>query len=330
MRGRTRNEETQGLKMTQTLVQKREIKTPHFAYLGRIGKTVPKKRCPGYFMTGECSQGHQFATLIHCEKEWCPVCSEKGSTHHRKKVGKWLPKAQSYGSMGYWVFTIPEKIRWKYKTKRALSDLSSRIVNGDKSRHIEGVLKQQQGYTNGFLRWHFYSEMQPGKYNPHLNVIVEGGFISLKKIEKIRKAWAKILGCKVVNIDYGYKTTVAEKTACLQYVTRSTFLNEQWDEKLAHELYGFRNMRVFGKFSGEIKWELGMETEKEVVTRKLDNSICPVCGELIEWNGGVGDILQLDTWSAAGWAHKIAEGYFRLIDREPLEIELERINGKIR
>lgn len=119
------------------------------------------------------------------------------------------------------------------------------------------------------------------------------------------------------NSNYGFKKSVAEKVECLNYIVRSTFLDRNWDNELADELYGFKNMRTWGKWSGEMKWELTEvdrgEEIKAIACRKLERSICPDCGMPIKW-GGVQDILMLQVWQAAGWVKPLGGGYFRLWD----------------
>ncbi|GAI45337.1 unnamed protein product, partial [marine sediment metagenome] len=69
----------------------------------------------GWFIAGECQNGHRFAKELVCGKEWCEVCGEDGSVAHLRRFARWLPKVQQLGVMGYFVFTIPQELRSKYR-----------------------------------------------------------------------------------------------------------------------------------------------------------------------------------------------------------------------
>ncbi|GAI73676.1 unnamed protein product, partial [marine sediment metagenome] len=59
------------------------------------------KKGVGWFIAGECENGHRFAKELVCGKEWCSVCGEDGSTAHMRRFARWLPKAQQLEVMGY-------------------------------------------------------------------------------------------------------------------------------------------------------------------------------------------------------------------------------------
>lgn len=267
-------------------------------------------KCPGYFTIGECENGHRFAKVIYCGREWCPICGADKSPTHMRRFSRWIGKAQQLTTMGYLVFTIPEELRVRYRCQEALNELTKRVTAGDKSRKIEGMLKGM-GFTRGLARWHWFGET-PGKYHPHLNVIVEAGQLTPEQLQGIKTAYASILGVSQAVVNYSYTTEIPKMVHILKYVTRSTFKEYTWDERMAAELYNFRNMRSWGDWSGEAQWKIeGGEKMEDIA--KLEKKICPCCGEPIVW-GRVGEINGLAILVDAGLAEPIGQGYWRLKD----------------
>jgi hypothetical protein len=109
----------------------------------------------------------------------------------------------------------------------------------------------------------------------------------------------------------------------LKYVTRSTFVDYEWDIDMALELRGFRNMVVWGRglWDGPPVWSLaeldgkakaeveGLEIE---AIDSLGAGVCPVCGEGVIWGGvlpmGLLNMVQKEDLGA---------GYYRLADLPP-------------
>lgn len=281
-------------------------------YLDAIANVVTSTglpaKCPGYFMVGRCENGHRFAKELHCGREWCPVCGEDESPSHMRRFARWVGKAQQLRSMGYLVFTLPEEVRSRYRSKARLNELTKRVTGGDKSRRIEGMLKGM-GFDRGLARWHFFGET-PGKWHPHLNVIVESGHLTHGQLRSIKRAYAGILGVDVAVVNYSYTPLIPKMVHVLKYVTRATFRDYTWDERMAAELYNFRNMRSWGSWSGPALWELEGKAELEPIA-KLESGLCPVCGELVSWSRA-GDIAWLKAWATTGQAEPLGAGYWEL------------------
>ena len=104
-------------------------------YLDYIANVVQSNglvsKCPGWVTVGECTNGHQFVKEIYCGREWCAVCGADESPAHLRRFSRWIPKAQQLGTMGYFVFTIPEGERYKYRDKASLNYLVKRVTGGD-------------------------------------------------------------------------------------------------------------------------------------------------------------------------------------------------------
>ena len=269
------------------------------------------KKGVGWFIAGECENGHRFAKELVCGKEFCSVCGEDGSVAHLRRFARWLPKIQQMGQLGYFVFTIPEELRAKYRTKKALSKLGHRVQE----------LLKAFGYSRGLRRWHWFGDKST-KYHPHLNCLVDGGFVSPAKLDAIKRGYASLLGADVVDVNYRYRLSPGKMVHSLKYVTRATFRDYDWDLEMAMKLRGFRNMVVWGRgqWDGEAAWsldELGGEARAEVedldieAIEALVDKRCPVCGERIEWEEAlpIGLLDMVDKRS-------LGAGYWRLADNK--------------
>ena len=283
------------------------------SYLDYIANVVQSNgiasKCPGWVTIGECTNGHQFVKEIYCGREWCPVCGADESPAHLRRFSRWVPKAQQLVTMGYLVFTIPEGERYKYRNKASLNYLVKRVTGGDKSQRIPGLLSEM-GFSRGMVRIHFFGDT-PGKYHPHLNVIIEAGYLTPVQLETIRLSWAGILGVDGAVVHYSFTAEIPKMVHILKYVTRATFKEYQWDPFMAGALYNFRNMRTWGKWDGAAVWELVQSDGAIEAVAKLEAGQCPVCGASVRW-GKARDIRHLVGWIEYGAAHQLGAGYWRL------------------
>ena len=265
----------------------------------------------GWFVSGECQNGHRFAKELVCSKEWCSVCGEDGSVAHLRRFARWLPKVQQLGVMGYFVFTIPQELRSEYRAKKALSKLGHQVQE----------LLKAFGYSRGLRRWHWFGDKST-KYHPHLNVLVDGGWMSPKKLKAINRAYASLVGAAVIDIKYRYRLSPGKMVHTLKYVTRSTFRDYAWDIELALELRNFRNMVTWGrgKWDSELSWsldELSGKAEAEVegldieAIEALVEKRCPVCGEAVVW----GEALPIALLNMVDKT-PLGAGYWRLADNK--------------
>jgi len=117
-----------------------------------------------WFVPGECENGHRFAKTLVCQKEWCPVCGEDRSIAHNRRWLRWLPKVQQFSSMGYFVFTMPEELRAKYrlKTSKVMVRDGKEIIVwthplAKLSHDIQELLKSF-GFSRGLRRWHYFGD----------------------------------------------------------------------------------------------------------------------------------------------------------------------------
>jgi hypothetical protein len=285
---------------------------PH--YLEPVANVVTDEdelqNCAKFFITVECKNGHRFGKELFCGKEYCPVCGAEWSDAHKRRFSRWLPKAEQIDSLGYFVFTLPKQVRYKYRTRESLNELTKKITCGDQSRKIRGILKDQ-GFTRGLSRWHWFGD-QNSIYHPHLNVLVDGGYLSKKRLNCIREAYAEVLGVSTVDVNYRYTRVRPKMVHILKYVTRATFLHFDWDSGMAIELNGFRNNRSWGKWDLDVAWKMEGESQYEHII-ELEHGKCPVCHEdLRKWSKAFPVcMMKLEA------PIDIGAGYFRLDDIPP-------------
>jgi hypothetical protein len=295
---------------SSAFVSKINFVTPYLERIANVVTSVGREvKCPGYVVVGQCENGHQFVKEIYCGREWCPVCGEDGSIAHNRRFSRWVTKAQEMRTMGYLVFTMPIVTRGNYRNKASLNELTKRVCNGDKSRRIKGLLKEM-GFTRGLARWHWFGDT-PGKWNPHLNVIIEAGRLTKLQLETIRLSWAGILGVDNAVVNYSYTAEIPKMVHILKYVTRATFREYNWNPFMAGALYNFRNMRYWGVWGWNPVWQLEQSEGNNEAISALESGNCPVCGTPVTWTKAM-DIKHLEIWASYGIAHSIGSGYWQL------------------
>jgi len=229
-----------------------------------------------------------------------------------RRFARWLPKAQQFEVMGYFVFTIPQELRAKYRTKKALSRLGHQVQE----------LLKSCGYSRGLRRWHWFGD-KSAKYHPHLNCLVDGGFVSPRKLYAIKRGYASLLGVDLADVNYRYRESLGRMVHTLKYVTRATFTDYEWDIGMALELRGFRNMVVWGRgqWDNEPCWslaDLGGKAKAEVegldieAINSLGSGICPICGAALVW----GEALPIGLLDMVD-KQPLGAGYYRLTDIPP-------------
>ena len=194
-----------------------------------------------------------------------------------------LDKTTQMEGMGYWVVEWPLVSRDGLKTQEALSCAG---------KMVRKTMKDL-GFERGLSRWHWFGE-QSDRYNPHLNVLVDGKHIPLSKLERMKAKLRYALNEPSLIVHYSYRQTPGEMVHTLKYITRATFLDAKWDIPLALELRGFRNQSWWGanKWTNEAKWsmdDLEGEAKKEVedvdvkAIESLGKGISPKTGGKIHW-----------------------------------------------
>jgi len=269
----------------------------------------PQKKCPGWMVVGQCSNGHRYAKELHCGQEWCPVCGKDNSVVHSRRIARLIPKLQQISTLGYLVIEFPDKFRkipgMSY-SKQGIRSTTSKVVNC-----LAGERQGRKGRVGGFfgrglLRWHWFGDKLPGKWNPHVNVIVDAGYIPDAELKIIKDKLRAALKCPDLIVNYSYTDIPGKMLHVLEYITRATFREESWDGYMAAQLFGFRNIRWWGSWAGSPSWSLPDQSYKDLSA--LESGKCPKCGEPLSWGKPV-DIIWLQIERIA---NPLGDGYYEL------------------
>jgi len=255
---------------------------------GLEGDNVPL-HCGTWAVISHCDCGQPLASKsLDCGLEWCTRC--KARTHGRR-MARWFPKAFKMDIMGYLVITFHPTER--PRTQGALRRMGILIT--------EALIRR--GFKRGLRRWHFFGE-KSNAWHPHLNFLLESGYLKNGELESLKKVIRGILGLDNAVINYHYSQAVNEKIHMIKYVSRPTFLKKEWDEDMAIEIFNkyktewniekgewekkkvaFRNTVSWGKWDDEDKWSLSPATEKILSYRaKIAEGICIGCGSKVKWS----------------------------------------------
>lgn len=158
--------------------------------------------------------------------------------------------------------------------------------------------------------------------NPHWNVVTDAGYISEEKLEDIKAALRKALHCPNLIVHYHYKTEPGQMVQALKYISRATFLDENWDYELANEIFQFRNVRWWGDWKQEKVWEAdGDEFYKTIAT--VEAGKCPVCRHNIKWCHDLKPAANIDILQRQGKVLPLGADIYLLAirpgDRLPLD-----------
>ena len=179
------------------------------------------------------------------------------------------------------VITFPLKVRWMMRDPQMLARIGKKVRR----------LLRKRGYRKLYTRWHFFGE-HGEKYHPHLNVLLDGGYLSPEELASLKDlicrkllspTMRKIGGSKMV-IHYDYTQEAKRKVHWIKYVTKASFSDIQWDEALAHKLYGFHNGCFAGTWNDPPKWKLTGIDKKFNALLPLAEGKHPVSGKPIVWN----------------------------------------------
>jgi len=276
--------------------------------------------CPVVAVNGVCEseERHHWAKECICNREWCwdieGRCGGNGGAAHQRRKARWLPKAYKIGGMGGFVLSLPPEVRDRYRTQGSLGDL------GTAARRM----MQRHGYKRGLRRWHFFGEdhrdcdhVDSPKYHPHLEVLVDGGYLQEDQLQAIKRSWANILKVPVSRINIHYKYVqphdTRRKLHRISYALRPTFTDWRWDEELAYNLIGFHNAQTWGStadWAGPDLWEVDPKEDSAAAAISLESGFCPSHGKYanipIHWGG----LINIRTLVEPFW-EPVGAGYWR-------------------
>ncbi len=199
-----------------------------------------------WVILGQCQahpEGHNFLMTVRCGKEWCPVCGEKGSEYHKRRIARILTKAMQIESMGYFVIEFPDAYRKRVDlaySKKGLQKTTNRIVQVLAGKRMGRRGRVGGFFSRGLIRWHWFGDKyikgRLNKWNPHANVLVDGAFIEADKLNEIKAALRQALNCPELIVNYHFADTPAKKYHRVAYITRATFRDIEWNRYMAVQL----------------------------------------------------------------------------------------------
>lgn len=246
--------------------------------------------CGHSFVKLMCPNGHEKYTKIHCDKEHCPTCGQKGSRLHKKRVTRATDRLIWTPLLGYLVFTLPEEVSRSKPDLDTLKHLSKKAWD---------ITKQYFKTPGGVIRTHLMGE-QLGKFHMHINVLfpilkADGrGVVDPKVLESVRADWTAFvngffdLKCETTNVHYKFATTDRQIIHKIKYVFRPIVGAFQFktlcddDRHYVLSLTGWHNTRWFGKLANcqykAFLLEKGIEPNERENKDPYMSRSCPCCG----------------------------------------------------
>jgi hypothetical protein len=256
---------------------------------------------------------------LDCRRAWCPVCGGKeGRVHQARKkaVRKRLDIVKN--NLRYFVFTVPNEYRNKFKSRKGLNQLF---------KGVKGIVKKYLGENKGVAASiHLYGDKDKSKFNPHINVLIpELLSVKLKiqpeMLEEIKKSWLRSLigmgcdGCKVVDVFYEFRIKAAHKGHVIKYVVRPTWDNEtlsliEESERwfLVLGLKGFQYIRFWGDLANCKYREGTMETIEEAIEESEK-----IAGKKLYFRGICN--VNIPEMLKKGLIEKVGEGLYKRIKK---------------
>ncbi|GAI60446.1 unnamed protein product, partial [marine sediment metagenome] len=170
-------------------------------------------------------------------------------------MARLLPKLQQISSLGYFVIEWPD--RYRYLAERGLNPDPEDAVGWCRNKQdlratttavvevLGGKASNHHGrvggwFKRGLVRWHWFGDKLPGKWNPHLNVLVDAARLEPQRLEAIKAELRAALHVPDLIVHYSYCSTLGQMLQTLRYIARATFRDYAWDPYMAHELWNFR------------------------------------------------------------------------------------------
>jgi hypothetical protein len=275
----------------------------------------PLTACQPLMIKGDCKKcGISVVKLIYCGREWCSRCGAPLSDFHQRRIARVKPKVMQMSRLGQLVIEFPDRFRKVpgYAYSAAGLRLAGNAIVDVLAGHRTNRGPRSGGYfSRGWWRWHWFGDQMAGKWNPHANVIFDAGYLPLATLESLKGDLRRELKCRDLIVNYSYRQTEFEMLHTLKYVTRSTFLNEEWDPYMAAQLYRFKNVHYWGKWDGPSVWTSEASHEYEALS-KLERGLCPDCDGALEWQKKPLPGYIFESNLRSGWLTALGGGYFKL------------------
>jgi len=253
-------------------------------------------RCSQVVNHYQCEGGHDFYYRQHCGREYCPICGQKGSFYHKRRV---LRAAEHFIWAIPWgnlTFTIPKSISESYLPKRYLSILQKAAWEVTRDNlGVEGaeVVIHPLGQAENGLHIHFETLF---------NIIgtFGRGAVPLIVLENIKKAWARKLNeifnlnLSTTDVKYSFVTTKPKKWHKLNYIHRPVCtedamlkLSDQ-DRRYILSLKGYHKVKYFGCLANRKlhKWLRKHWAPMRIRNiPMLERKVCPICEKKMRYIG---------------------------------------------
>ena len=236
------------------------------------------RMCGCLALAGQDEDGNRISKRLFCGREWCPVC---GVFVHRRRIARVLSRLMQICPMSYIIITFPLEVRLFERNPKLLTWQAKKVRK----------LLRKWGYRKIYTRWHFFGK-HGEKYHPHLNVLCDGEWLTPEQLAELKdlirrkllpRSIARIIG-KDLDIRYAYRRTPKRIMHTIKYVTKASFLDRSWDDKLADALYGFHNGCFAGTWNDPPKWKLTGTDKKFNALLPLAEGKHPMSGKPIVWN----------------------------------------------
>jgi len=242
---------------------------------GKAPRENPDKiyKCTKGMIWGQTTKNNYFR-LVTCGKEWCSDCGAFHSYPHDRRIAKVFPRlerllVQEQKSIQYLVITIPYKLRELFRDQENLN----------KFRIYWRRKLKREGNERGIMRWHWCGE-DGHKWAPHLNILMEGGYMERSELKQWRKDLAhwfksefKLNYLPSSNFYTSYTNDTVKLKHWTNYVLRAT--QTIWNPQNEETISKYKNTTVFGE-----NWPKAVETEDEILQKKLSGfEIDPVTGD---------------------------------------------------
>jgi len=255
-----------------------------------INESYRIENCGQTFVHLKCSEGHSKYARMHCNREYCPTCGQKGSRLHKKRTTRAMDRLIWAPVLGYVVFTLPDEVSQSRPDIDTLKLLSTKAWE---------LVKEVFDTTGGMARTHLMGNAL-GKLHIHINILFPilnntgTGMISKEKLDRLRRSWTNFINKHYnkeypnINVNYNFATTRRKIRHKIRYVVRPVvnsleFYSLKDDERhYILSLTGWHNTRWFGNLSNA-KYKKFL-TEKGINPKRYEDSDihisrrCPVCG----------------------------------------------------
>lgn len=199
-----------------------------------------------WVMLGQCQKHpdeHNFLMTVRCGKEHCPICGQKGSEYHKRRISRVLPKAMQIDKMGYIVIEFPDAYRKDVElaySKKGLQRTTNKIVDALAGKRMGRRGRVGGFFPRGIIRWHWFGDKHAdgdyNKWNPHCNILVDSSYIDKERLEDMKTAIRSAVDIPDLIIHYKFADTPAKKYHRVAYITRATFRNVNWNRYMAVQL----------------------------------------------------------------------------------------------